>query len=266
MTIYFDELTEGAFDLSNYDSNHNWIQKLIDYDIFNGGLTSKGFTVDTGEVYPDFKPIDTIEPGTVEGENFISNQYALRDIADKYFLNDVDQAKAFRDFTQKAVSKNEVVVLFRYASTDYFSESLTVFPEIDGHAYIVTQTFFKDFDVIQLQFKAEDMSIATVPVVSDPTDGVGGLTGPTTSTDPDLVEDQWKKDWEEMMKGLLADLGQLFKWLIWVVGLCALIPLVLKLIESLLNGFSGGSGGNSGGRRRNNRKRQRSKNNNHRPF
>ena len=254
MTIYFDELTEGAFDLSNYDSNHGWLERFFDYNIFNGGFTVKGYTVDIYEVYPDFVPIDIIEYGSEESAYFSLPSSDLEYIAEKYFLNDVGQADKFRDFVKLAAQNKETVVLFRYASSDYYSESLTVIPEIEGHAYLATQTFFKNFDVIQLQFKAEDMSLATVAIVSDPSDGVGDLEGPTTSTDSDLVLDKNKEDWQDVVNGLKGDLGQIFKWLIIVLVVCALTPLVIMAVNMLLNLFTGGS---SGGRRRNYSRKRR---------
>ena len=260
MTIYFNT----SFDLSNYKSTHNWLQKIIDYNPFNGGFSLKGFTVDTSEVYPTFVPIDVFERGDDDVQEMCDGKYTYEYIAETYFFNDTNQAADFSKFVNDAIANNETVVLFRYASTDYFSESLTVIPEIEGHAYIATQTFFKDFDVIQLQFKGEDMSIATVAVVNDPEDAVGGNQAPTTSTDSNLVKDQYQREFEELLEALMEFLKQFLKWTVIIVVVCAAIPLVAKLIEMFLNMFSGGgSGGSSGARRRN---RKRSSNRNNRPF
>lgn len=94
---------------------------------------------------------------------------------------------------------------------------------------MATQTFFKDFDVIQLQFKDEDMSISTVAVVNDPENSTGGVQGPTTSPDADLVIDQLRKEWSIM----LQDMGAVFKWIFAGILLCALIPLLIKGVELL---------------------------------
>ncbi|MBE6660572.1 MAG: hypothetical protein E7605_04125 [Ruminococcaceae bacterium] len=236
MTIYFDT----TFDLSNYKSTHNWLQKIIDYNPINGGLSLKGFAVDTDEVYPTFIPIDVFEKGDTDVREMCDGQYTNEYIAETYFFNDTNQAVKFLKFVNDSMANNETVVLFRYASTDYFSESLTVYPEIEGHAYIATQTFFKNFDVIQLQFKAEDMSISTVAVVSDPSHGIGGIQGPTTSTDPDLVKGQNEKEWEE----ILESLKKILKWLVIILVVSALTPLVIMAVNMLLNLFTGESSGN----------------------
>ena len=230
MTIYLDT----TFDLSNYDSTHNWFQKFIDYNPFNGGLTLKGFTVDTDEVYPDFEPITVFEPDNGNGQYMQSATADAHDVMKMYFFNDAYQAEDFMEYTQKALEQGDVVVLFRYASTDYFSESFSVYPKIDGHAYVATQTFFKNFDVIQLQFKNDDMSLSTVAVVNDPENFVGGSESPTTSNDPDLVWDQFMKDAQEWF----SELQGILKLLLFAIMVCALIPVALWLLDLFMDVFA----------------------------
>ena len=141
--------------------------------------------------------------------------------------------------------------MFRYASTDYFSESLTVFPKIDGHAYVATQTFFKNFDVIQLQFKKEDMSISTVAVVNDPDNVISGIHSPTTTPDSDLVGDQMVEKWKELFESMTEDMSKLFKWIFAAILLSALIPLVMKFFDVIFS--------NNGTSRRQNRPKGRQK-------
>ena len=232
MTIYLDT----TFDLSNYDSNHNWFQKIADYNWFNGGaVPGKGLMVDTDEIYDNFEPITVFEPNNGNGQYIQSATASAVDMTDKYFFHDAFQAQEFLTYTEDALDNGDVVVLFRYASTDYFSESFTVYPEIDGHAYVATQTFFKNFDVIQLQFKKEDMSISTLAIVNDPDNVGSGLDSPTTSTDSDLVKDQLMEQWRLM----LDDMSQMLKWVLGIVILCALIPLFVKAFELMGDILSG---------------------------
>ena len=248
MTIYLDT----TFDLSNYDSNHNWFQKMIDYNWFNGGvIPGIGLTVNTNEVYSNFEPITVFEPGNGNGQYMQSGTVDPTDVKNMYYFNDNDQAQAFINYTQKAVENGDVVVLFRYASTDYFSESLTVFPKIDGHAYVATQTFFKNFDVIQLQFKKEDMSISTVAVVNDPDNVISGIHSPTTTPDSDLVGDQMVEKWKELFESMTEDMSKLFKWIFAAILLSALIPLVMKFFDVIFS--------NNGTSRRQNRPKGRQK-------
>ena len=103
------------------------------------------------------------------------------------------------------------------------------------------------------------MSLASVAVVNDPEDVVGGIDSPTTSTDPDLVKGQNEKEWEEILEAL----KKILKWLVIILVVSALTPLIIMAVNMLLNLFSGGggSGGSSGGRRRSYSKSKNRRNN-----
>lgn len=82
-----------------------------------------------------------------------------------------------------------VVVLFRFAVTDYYARQATIVKEkdmnlfhpdtfIDGDAYIAYQTVFLDFDVIQLTFN-DSGKLTVLGVVADPIDVIAPITPPT---------------------------------------------------------------------------------------
>ena len=224
MTVYFDDAS--AFDLSNYDSSHGWFQKLVDYNLFNGGLTLNGFSVNTSEVYSHFTPIEVFGAGDKATSSVLFDD--VDDLMDKHFLGSADQVVEFRTYLADAVENEETVVLFRYASTDYLSEMFSIYNyETDGHAFVSTQTVFLDFDVIQLQFKDEEMNIVTLAVASDPEDVFAGIDSPTVSNDPELAFG-WLGD-------MMADFMKAIKIMLIVVVTVAVVVLVIKGVEWISN-------------------------------
>lgn len=94
-------------------------------------------------------------------------------------------------------TEGEVLVLFRFAVTDYFAETGYVYiasGEDKGlhydQAYMAQESVFLNFDIIQLTFNdSGDMTV--IPVVSDPIDIIDPITPPTDFSN----EDYWKLVW-----------------------------------------------------------------------
>lgn len=121
-----------------------------------------------------------------------------KSIADKLYVNYNDVEK-LHEFYQKAVQDSDgagtedeekVVVLFRFATSDYFCYDATIIKHSDGsinetiedEAYIAKQSVFFDFDVIQLTFNNEGV-YTVIPVVADPIDIVNPITPPAEPTE-----------------------------------------------------------------------------------
>ncbi len=112
------------------------------------------------------------------------------ELVDELFVNASDISE-FRKAYNDAITVNgkddeeKVVVLFRFAVTDYFSRVAGVSTSGMGNgnesrndAYVAQETVFFDFDVIQLTFnKAENYTV--IPCVSSPIDIVNAVTTPT---------------------------------------------------------------------------------------
>ena len=94
-------------------------------------------------------------------------------------------------------TEGEVLVLFRFAVTDYFAETGYVYiasGEDKGlhydQAYMAQESVFLNFDIIQLTFNdSGDMTV--IPVVSYPIDIIDPITPPTDFSN----EDYWKLVW-----------------------------------------------------------------------
>ena len=97
-----------------------------------------------------------------------------------------------------AGDEEEVLVLFRFATSDYYSADLTIIDphggflgtskKIEGQAYRAQESVFLDFDIIQLTFN-RDGEYTVIPVVSNPMDIVNDITPPA---DVDEDNDWWK--------------------------------------------------------------------------
>ncbi len=159
---------EDTFDLSSYDSNHSWWDKLMDY----------GFSwPKTNGDYTDIAPIYVLQEDDLNGNN--------ETVAER-LLVDKDKVGELKTFYAKEKLKGNKVVLFRFAQTDYYSApafnnahsgSIT-----DTHTYVAQQTVFLDFDILDLTFYKEG-EYRVIPAVNSPTDIVNGFTPPPATLD-----------------------------------------------------------------------------------
>ena len=233
----FEVNWDTKFELKNYASNHGWLETILSYNIFNGGND-----VNTKEEYDSFKPMEVFREGDSTTNYLLSQGVDYGIVADKHFLNDEAQAEDFVEYVKEAIANDCTVVMFRYAETDYFSETIKdVYPKIEGHAIMAQQTIFLDFDIIELKFTDASQNLVTIAVVSDPEDVVGGIQTPETSTDSDLVVDKYKKMLEDWWKQFSDTLGQIGYWVgivLLILIIIALIPLGISVVNMLINAIS----------------------------
>lgn len=171
-----------------------------------------------------FAPIQILTAADLTGTNeAISNNLAVN-------IQDVDKIKTAYN---NASTNDEVLVLFRFAVTDYYSEPLWIV-EFGGtltyysnqHAYIAQETVFLDFDIIQLSFKKDEVW-TIIPVVMDPMDIIADVTPPT----------DMPKDWADLKKELedwLEKLKEIAKKVIAVVLICMLVVVVIPILTPIL--------------------------------
>lgn len=199
-----------TFDLNSYDSNHSWWDKLWDY----------GFSWPaTDGDYKDVSPIYIVKPADLTGSN--SN------ISTNLLVNEDDVAH-LKEFYDKEVANGNIVVLFRFANTDYycapaFAPHVSYLPDTD--TYVAQQTVFFDFDIIELTFN-KDGVYHVIPVVSSPTDIVNGFTAPP-------VQFQW---WKVILAVIMLILLVIILWPILpyiINGIWWLICLPFKAISAL---------------------------------
>ena len=107
-------------------------------------------------------------------------------VSERLLVNIKDVASIRETYTE-ATENDEVVVLFRFATSDYFSQAATIIEpgagflgadkKYENQAYIAKESVFFDFDIIQLTFNKEGI-YTVIPVVADPIDAIGGITPP----------------------------------------------------------------------------------------
>ena len=123
-------------------------------------------------------PIQILQADDMEGSNAT--------ISERLLVNAKDVA-SIRETYAKATANDEVVVLFRFATSDYYSETATIIEpgagflgadkKYENQAYIASESVFFDFDIIQLTFNKEGI-YTVIPVVADPIDAIADITPP----------------------------------------------------------------------------------------
>lgn len=104
-------------------------------------------------------------------------------------VSDVERLRAAYE------TEDEVLVLFRFATSDYYAEEADLIDYSQssfgnarirqGEAYIAQESVFLNFDVIQLTFNdSGDMTI--IPVVANPIDIIDPITPP-----PDFSNEEY---------------------------------------------------------------------------
>lgn len=138
--------------------------------------------------------------------------------------NDIEKIKSMQEL---AKTKDETVVLFRFANTDYYSREITIGHRVNGYtnntegeAYRAQQSVFFDFDIIQLTFSDEG-EFKIIPVVSTPMDIINDLTPGNKPT---------KISWWDKFVNFLKTIGA---WAITIVGCCLGVGFILVIISAV---------------------------------
>ena len=124
----------------------------------------------------------------VKAEDLIGTN---KEVSEKLLVN-IDDVSSLRKRFAEASINNEKVVLFRFATSDYYSAPVDII-ELDkgflgsdkhteGQVYRAWESVFMDFDIIQLTFNRDGV-YKTIPVVSSPFDIVNGATPPVSNPD-----------------------------------------------------------------------------------
>ena len=190
---------EDTFNLSSYDSNHSWWDKIWDF----------GFSwPSTSEEYHDVEPIKIVKASDLAGtSSMISKNLLVNE-------DDVDDIQAMY---AHAVLNDCSVVLFRFASTDYFARGVgrDGVAESNADTYCAQETMFFDFDIIELTFN-KDGVYTVIPVVASPIDVVNGISAPPRTLD-------W---WKLVLAALLL--------ILLLILLAPILPYIIKGIVWLV--------------------------------
>lgn len=171
----------------------------FDVDLDTMNLFNVPLTISDAEYFPflslflgsslkadlNLAPIYILKDNDIKG----TTDSDRRNIANNLMINYNDVSR-LQDFYKQSVTDDKVVVLFRFAVTDYHAFNVelthgvvTVNDDraVDGRAYIAQQEVFLDFDIIQLSFRDPDSEKDIVyGVVADPIDIIDDITPPTS--------------------------------------------------------------------------------------
>ena len=256
-TISADLFTDDIDDYRKMDTEFGKIQKGYSYYDFDADVDLQKLT-SWQEGNPSFWDNwlnwglwDTIFGGIPEEESrTISPIYTLKEsdlngsdeeIAERLLINVAD-VPALKSYYNDAVTvsgkddEEKVVVLFRFATSDYYSAAVdimelrTILPDkhTSGQAYRAWESVFMDFDIIQLTFNRDGV-YKVIPVVSSPMDIVNSITPPVQMPD----DTEW---WKVLLAVVLIILliVILFPVLPWIIkGLFWIISLPFKAIAAL---------------------------------
>lgn len=191
---------------------------------------------DVSTIYDSVKAIVTVTANDLKGSD--------EEISQRLYVsqNDVKSLKA--EFEK---CNNERLVLFRFASSDYYSipcvesyanastenvddvlvkDSLRKWYNGEYSAYVAQETTFLDFDIISLWFKSKDAE-TEIPVVSSPQDVI-------SSIEPPLEEDYHNEGYKDKLKLIIAILlvALAVVFIIWVIVKLKPIKVVNKNTSS----------------------------------
>ena len=212
-TISADLFADDIDDYRKVDSDYGKIQQGYSYYDFDADLDLQHLS-SWQETDPDFwdnirnwglwdtifgdipeeesrtvAPIEIIEEDDLKG--------TTKEVSDRLLIN-ANDVQALRDYYNEAVTSSSVddeecvVVLFHFATTDYYSAPVEIWElgtglfggdtKISGQAYRAWESVFFDFDVIQLTFN-NDGVYHVIPAVSSPIDIVNAITPPVDMDD-----------------------------------------------------------------------------------
>ena len=209
-TISADLFADDIDDYRKVDSEYGKIQQGYSYYDFDADLDLQHLS-SWQETAPDFwdnirnwglwdtifvdipeKESRTVAPIEIIEEDDLKGTSA--EVSERLLINSGD-VQSLRDYYDEAVTidpsvsddEEKVVVLFHFATTDYYSAPVEIWElgtgflggdtKISGQAYRAWESVFLDFDVIQLTFN-NDGEYHVIPAVSSPIDIVNAITPP----------------------------------------------------------------------------------------
>lgn len=159
-----DENHKRGYNLVNISSEDN--ENLL---IFSGNAWERFFTSWFNNVEIELPLIEKIE-----NVNSVDDLYINED--------DVDD---FKDYVNNARNLDGTTYLFRFSSSNYYSQEIydkkysdILFEGVDG--YLASETIYLDFDIISLTFERNGMN-TIIPAISNPIDVIAGVIPPDTS-------------------------------------------------------------------------------------
>ena len=154
----------------------------------NFGLGA-AFTGGPNEESKTVAPIQILKESDMQGTN--------KEISNRLLINYADVETLKKEYDEATTisgvnDEEKVVVLFRFATSNYYSEAVDIIElgkgflwtdiHTKGQAYIAQESVFFDFDVIQLTFNKAGI-YTVLSTVTSPIDIIDDITPPTSLND-----------------------------------------------------------------------------------
>lgn len=209
-------------------STASWKDKVSMYGFW--GTLFNNYEVEESKTLP---PIQILTDSDITG----TSESKLKTISDTLCVNYNDVTR-LQNYYAQAKAKNEKVVLFRFATSDYYSEMADLVyydttsnfnisqPRLEKNsaAYVAQESVFLDFDIIDVTFTKNGVE-TIIPVAMSPIDIVDDVSSPA------IIEDDY--DWlEELMK--------LISILIVVVVAVVVIVILSPILSPILTAIGKG--------------------------
>ena len=192
----------------------NWVNWGLWDTIFGGIPEEESKTV---------SPIYIVQESDLDGND--------NEVADRLLIN-ANDVQALRDYFKDATTvsgkddEKKQVVLFRFATTDYYSAAVdimelrNILPDkhTSGQAYRAWESVFFDFDIIQLTFNRDGV-YTVIPVVSSPMDIVNAITPPVQ------MPSEW--EWWQILLAIVLIV-------LLIIILFPILPYILKFLFWLI--------------------------------
>lgn len=224
--VLFDSVADEFTDLE--------ISADFEYDLRNEVLGTSWWDKLWGITYDESSAFDGVKAiYAVSDEDFIyaGSEIDIPATCDNLLVSEQDFAefKAFYD----ANSEDNVIYLFRYQVTDYIAQEAALMAEAtlypywgqwevkDTNAYFMQETVNLDFDIIDVTFTKDNVSMV-IPVVADPVDNIPDGTPPVNTTGNGCSSVDWLM--------LLRIIGGVLLFLLLLPLIIWLLPYLIKAI------------------------------------
>ncbi len=146
---------------------------------------------------PNNRRIQMLDAADVAKMKSDKAKNGTKSVCEQYLISEQD-LDAFLAYATDAVGNGKRVVLFRFASTSYYTAPCQVYGDtllgrgvFREDVYVAKETLFLDFDVIDLTFGKDKV----IPAVSSPINVISGVDPPRTPTLPGITVDGdlWQK-------------------------------------------------------------------------
>lgn len=196
------------FNLLSYDTTHSGWDKFWDYFFRD---------IDTNDIHENLSPIYAVTDKDLTGTD--------AEISKNLCINTQDVSALKTQYNMDKLEGKQTY-LFRYSATDYYARDLVVQKRgdmITSEGMLAEMTAIFDFDILYMTFN-KDGDYTVIPVVSDPIDQVGDITG---------IQEGTGGLWDKIVE-FFKNIGKIILLVLLVLLLIPFLPILAKLLVYII--------------------------------